>query len=580
MTKMIPPYVSKDVKSNAERKIFGMVHDSEELAGYTCLHSLGISRHLRKRQGEIDFVLVGNGVILCLEVKGGRVARKDGIWRFIDRYGQENIKTESPFIQASSGMFSLKNDLEAKFGATHGYMFGYGVLFPDFEFKESSPEWDRSIVYDSRDTSRPFSKYIERLSRFWREKTPHIPNKGFLPKQEVVNYLRGDFEFATRLWSDISRTEEEINYFTNEQYRALDQMENNPRVIFTGAAGAGKTLLAVEKARRMQYAKQKTLLLCFNRLLGVRLQNEARRIDPMGVFLHANSIHKYFTGVIEKAGLAGSLNRQSAAKNPQEFYNELLPSVFASIVEKDQNGKYDCLVIDEGQDLLNENYLLALDSVLKGGFKQGCWAVFLDPGGQAKLFNRFSLEAYEFLKSLGAPEYKLDLNVRNTVQIAMQASIVSGFPAGKTRVEGPKVEYKMCASETDMALRVVELINNLLGKESVPPQSITILSSRNTGSMSLFATGVKTPRCLIEASEENISSLPKGGMLYASAQSFKGLENNIIIYTDLDSFNGRFSESVNYVAMTRAREKLYVFMDKKLNNEYQERVRNFVNIKT
>lgn len=101
MVKMYPSYINPEVKSGAERKLYEVIRKSDGLVGFSCLHSLGLSRHLWKRQGEIDFVVVGNGIILCLEVKGGRIKRKDGVWYFTDRYGQETKKTESPFSQAS-----------------------------------------------------------------------------------------------------------------------------------------------------------------------------------------------------------------------------------------------------------------------------------------------------------------------------------------------------------------------------------------------------------------------------------------------------------------------------------------------
>lgn len=579
MTKMIPSFVNPEVKSNAERKIFELFRGSQELSNYTCLHSLGLSRHSRKRQGEIDFVLVGNGSILCIEVKGGRVAREDGVWIFKDRYGQVNKKVEGPFVQAATAMFSLKSDLEAKFGAGHGWLFGYGVAFPDIKFTAESPEWDKRIIYDLQDLAYPIDKYIEKLSSYWRQKTPQFQKGTPITKQEIVNYLRGDFDIPTPLWRDIKKASEEIAYFTNEQYRALDQMDGNPRLIFTGAAGTGKTLLALEKSRRNFYSKQRTLLLCFNRLLGARLRKEVASIDPSGEYLQADSIHKYFSRVINNAGLKAQLDRQSAGKNPGDVYNELIPSLFMTALEKLPMEKFDSLVIDEGQDLLNENYLLALECVLKGGLRDGNWAVFLDPGGQAKLFNRYSLEAFDYLKSLGAPLYKLDLNVRNTLQIATQASIISGFPAGKTRIEGPRVEYKLCSGKVDMAIKTVELVERLVEDESVPPSSITILSTQNIGSMSLFAAGVKVPRYMEVATESSVVEETPGKIYYTSAQSYKGLENDLVIFTDVDSFDGDFCEAVNYVAMTRAREKLYVLMNKKLNGKYQERIKNYANIK-
>lgn len=578
MAKMIPPYICKDVKSNAERRIFQLIKDANNLEEFTCLHSLGISHHISKRHGEIDIVLVGDGIIICLEIKGGRVQRKDGIWYFTDRYGQTNSKTEGPFAQASSAMYSLKKDIEANFGMNHGYVFGYGVVFPDIKFDLKSPEWDRSLIYDSNSLNDPFSKYIYYLSTFWKNKNRQNNINNNIPKADIVNYLRGDFESATPLWSDVQRMEEEIVKFTVEQYRALDHMEDNPRLIFTGPAGSGKTLLAVEYTRRAYHNRKHTLVLCFNRFLGARLKKIITDIDNKNEYIETNSIHKYFYFIINKAGLSLELDEQSKKIKTNELYDEVLPSLFIKAVEKLKLKKFDCIIIDEGQDLLSTNYLLALDCILEGGFNSGKWAIFLDPGGQALLFNRFSLEAFDSLKKLGAPVYKLDLNVRNTLQIATQTTIISGFPAGMTSIEGPKVEYKLCNDQLDMAIKLTELIKHLIEIDQVPPASITLLTSKNIGSMSLFATGIKTPNVLLEANEVNVSSPPVNKIIYSSAQSFKGLENNIIIYTDLDSLTGKFPESINYVAMTRAKEKLYILMDKKLQKEYQNRINKFAKL--
>lgn len=56
------------------------------------LHSLGLPRHRSKIYGEIDFVVVCERGVACLEIKGGRVECRDGQWTFIDRYGTERQK--------------------------------------------------------------------------------------------------------------------------------------------------------------------------------------------------------------------------------------------------------------------------------------------------------------------------------------------------------------------------------------------------------------------------------------------------------------------------------------------------------
>jgi hypothetical protein len=160
---MLPPYIDKTA-SNAERKLFRIFHDTPDLDSWYCLHSLGVSRHLSKREGEIDFLLIGPEGIFVIEVKGGRVSRENGLWKFTDRYGRITQKKESPFTQARSALYSLKAELIKKIGIeVHQYVFGYGVALPDISFREESPEWDQDTIFDSRDLSHHLDNYLSRL---------------------------------------------------------------------------------------------------------------------------------------------------------------------------------------------------------------------------------------------------------------------------------------------------------------------------------------------------------------------------------------------------------------------------------
>src|SRR5260221_13781243 len=107
MARMIPSTIHPMVKSGAERRLYELLRDAPGTEDWVCLHSLGLARHASKRRGEIDFLLLTRLGIFVLEVKGGRVARRDGLWIHTDRFGQETSRHESPFDQASSAMFSL-----------------------------------------------------------------------------------------------------------------------------------------------------------------------------------------------------------------------------------------------------------------------------------------------------------------------------------------------------------------------------------------------------------------------------------------------------------------------------------------
>ena len=106
--RMIPDQVSESTKSPAERQLFARLRRVEDSNWYWGLHSFNLPEHVWKRMSEIDFVLAGPRGIYALEVKGGHVACRNGVWTFTDRYGVARRKRESPFAQARSAMFTLE----------------------------------------------------------------------------------------------------------------------------------------------------------------------------------------------------------------------------------------------------------------------------------------------------------------------------------------------------------------------------------------------------------------------------------------------------------------------------------------
>src|SRR5712691_209154 len=110
MARMIPPVVDPSTSSSAERKVFALLERDPNTSDWIVLHSLGLAaRGRRKPYGEIDFVALMPSIgICCLEVKGGRVSCKDGMWQTIDRDGRIGTLSRSPFMQVRDGMFAVK----------------------------------------------------------------------------------------------------------------------------------------------------------------------------------------------------------------------------------------------------------------------------------------------------------------------------------------------------------------------------------------------------------------------------------------------------------------------------------------
>ena len=116
MVQLIPDVLAPEIKSTAEKRLFNEFRDYRSSKKYIILHSLGIAEHANNIFGEIDFVILCNEGVLCLEVKGGQVSRRNGVWEFTNRYGNTSHKSEGPFQQVQGNMQSLLQYMKRRLG--------------------------------------------------------------------------------------------------------------------------------------------------------------------------------------------------------------------------------------------------------------------------------------------------------------------------------------------------------------------------------------------------------------------------------------------------------------------------------
>ncbi|MBI3590791.1 MAG: NERD domain-containing protein [Candidatus Melainabacteria bacterium] len=577
MVKLIPDYIHRDIKSSAERKIFESI-SSSRLGNITCLHSLALARHQRKRIAELDFVLVDEESIICLEIKGGQVKRENGVWTFRNRYGEITSNSQGPFRQVSDSMFALLNDLKIKFGnELNNCLFGFGVMFPDIVFEQESPEWDKRIIYDAKDIKNDISDYIARLKEYWREKSrKHGTLKNI---EDVIGYIRGDFEIPVPLWKKVEDTEDEITNYTTEQYYALDHMSENKRVIFQGAAGTGKTMLAVEKARRNYHMGIKTLLLCFNKLLGIKLKSEIEKIDAEGKLITVNSISKYFYEEIAKSNFTSELSNLMKLNLPkEEIFGLHYPELFQKAVKKRNAPFYDCLILDEAQDILSVNYFNALECILKNGLSDGNWLFFMDSERQ-NIYGRFDNKVLNKLSDYNTAIYNLNLNCRNTREIAVQASILSGFRNESIkRIQGDKVQFQWYKDKKEETSMLQKLLHQLIVTEKIPASDITILSSTPFSELQIVRDNIYLPCILAELTEENITNHIENAVFVCTIPVYKGLENKITILLDIDNLKNERSRALIYIGMTRCKSLLFLFLKEDQKEQYFENVNQYLKL--
>src|SRR6266540_899346 len=202
---MIPPQPGPTT-SRAEGRMFQRFR-SELSQEWTVLHSVGLAAHTSKRWAEADFVLVGPRGVYCLEVKGGRVTREGGVWRFTDASGNVNEKRESPFEQAGGEEAALRRHLQNRQVERIGsgrIAIGWGVAFPDIRFNVIGPDIDLDVAYDALDEAGKMSAYVERLADHWYARLQKLwgrPPVDLHPAHvaRVVSVLRPDFDLHPSL---------------------------------------------------------------------------------------------------------------------------------------------------------------------------------------------------------------------------------------------------------------------------------------------------------------------------------------------------------------------------------------------
>ena len=518
---MVPnsPY---ETGSPAEKRIFDRLRRAFD-DRYVACHSLKPTRHPRKRFPEIDFVICGPEGLYVLEVKGGGVACHGGVWQYEDRFGRTVESHEGPFRQAETALRGLRDDLRANLprGVLDRFTVGYGVLFPDCEFRSEGAEWDQAMVADVR-ASRDLEGWLRRLFAYWREREGSSGSSDDEVVSALHAYLRPNIDVPSSkadvpLLDQVEDVRRRVDELTDDQMRMADVAEANPRVLCAGGAGTGKTFLAERLARRWAEDGLQVALVCrspwLRHFLASRLSMPGLTVSLVdGVRLDCR-----------RAGLE----------------------------------RFDALIVDEGQDLFEAGFLETLDEILTGGLEEGRWCWFHDLNNQS-LTPRFERNAKSYLESLCPVRMPLRINCRNTrvilewIQDKLDADLgVRGVGAG------PAVRCYTASSQRKSAERAAREIFELVDLGGLAPGSVTILSPFDLADSSAAFLPPGAANRVRRLDEYSMRSMPVDKVGFARIDEFKGLENEAVMVLDLPAPNvATKNVTAHYVAMSRARSVL------------------------
>lgn len=555
MARLVPEVTGRGLGSTAEKKLAERFR-SELDADHVVMHSVGLVRHKTKRWAEADFVVVGPEGVFCIEVKGGRVARHDGVWSFTDRHGHVDEKYEGPFDQAGAAAGALQAWLrDAGFRRADDSLFqvGYGVITPDCVLDVVAPDVEPRILSDQRDTGS-MADYLKQLGLFWQERLGTSP---LLTSdvRSLADAVRPDFEATLTRSLRTGLIEDELVRFTERQQEVIAGLAENRRVRVRGAAGTGKTLLAVAEARRLAAEGGSVLLACHTKalaewLIGVLIDEPAVTVCTAGSLM---------SGIVSEAGLDGEIPDAT----PDAVFDLFLPELALRVLRSGSVlRRFDSLVVDEAQDLLRGDSMSVLDSVLVGGLANGVWRLFEDPN--QNIFGAPSKEARKLLAAGGPVRFRLDRNCRNTRQIVEMSALLSGSSVNAaSEVDGPE-PYSPANWDQPWQGRALGLVDAFLA-DGCAPDDLVVLTM----------TAAQRD-ALVERSEGRLTKWSAPGCVRCSTVAgFKGLEATGVVLAGLWALDEPHLRQAAYVGSTRARVLLAVVLPESAEPSWRLRIREY-----
>jgi hypothetical protein len=535
VARMIPEAIVSAEAPASERRCFEALRDGLD-GSYTVLYDvawLGRGDH-EGSQGQCDFVVLHpRRGILVLEVKGGTPRREaGGQWYSAGATGDHRI--DDPYQQANRSKFALRDYIRSVGNSgPASATWGHAVWFPDARAPaDCGPHSHEAVTLDYRAHGQ-IAETIDRTYAYWAGDGGR-PALGADGVSQIVRAVGRPITLRVPLALAIQAEASEERRLTEEQYRLLGMVDRRRRVAISGPAGSGKTMLAMEQCRRFDAGGLETLYVCFNRRLANFVEKEVQSLASVT----ANTFHGLVDVLAAEAGIA--LPPQD--ERTSEYFDQRSADILFDVASQ-RGPRFDALVVDEAQDF-HDWWLTAVEALLRPDGRQ---VVFLDSNQQ--IFRR------QGRASLIEESLRLTVNCRTTRSIhrALQPYHV-GDVTDCTGPEGRPPKRVSVTSDRQEAREVQRELFHLTSEDEVPLSAIAVLTPRRETSH--WKEGDKLGNFTLtwnDARDERTQ------VLCATIQSFKGMESDIVLLTEMSKVHADQQREMWYTALSRARHHVVIF---------------------
>lgn len=513
-------------------------------------------------EGEVDFLILHPELgLLVLEVKGHGVERgTDGAWTRMA--GGERVPCKDPFLQASGHARALSREIGRRLGRlgvsvrdrSEPLPWEHAVYFPLSE----RPEGHRPLTLADGHllTRRDRPVLGERVRALM---AANVQRRGRTVPASLVDHVHTKvlmplFRLAPSLGAVMDREAEQTVRLDERQLLVLDSLAENDRFAVVGGAGTGKTILALETARRFaEGGAQRVLYTCFNRMLAEHAARAFASTPAVAERVVAVAFHELCRQAARETGQelafteAITLARREGAEAERAFWDHRAVEFLFEGLAGERFPRFDALVLDEAQDM-RPHWWPELEALGARG-RATPMVVFFDPD-QAIFGHEANVPPDLF-------RFRLVENHRNPRALADWIADLTeqplrphpAAPMGAEPVLHPWIDRPS-------VLRTLNEAIAELRAEGVSSERIALLAPHTLGNPESTLHGVDQVAGLLLTTNPDAGP---GHLLYATITRFKGLERDIVFLLDIDPSDPLCARRHRYVGASRARLRLQVF---------------------
>ena len=509
--------------------------------------------------GEVDFLILHKtlgGIVL--EVKGGGIEtslNKNGNynWFSINRDNQKN-GIRNPYQQSHDQANKLRRYVADLKTIGHKFNFVNAAAFPDIDKVDfESPDMNNLNTF-------PRLRFNENLSQNFKKLIQNVKQPTHSEKilNQLHSYILPVFTTNQTLQSSFDLMEEEFQTITEEQFKTMEELEDNPKFFIQGPAGTGKTLIAINFVKRMVANNKNVLFVCMTNALGTYLRSQFKETDNIYVGNIHSVLKEVKNEVLSKFKGKNNEELDTYASEKLKWESEVDIPGFEKQIEFDienlyklfemLNKKIDCVVIDECQDFkYNWQEGLQMITLYQEDSK---FFIFGDPNQAA------SKDTWKPL--FDQPVRKLKKNLRNSNEINAFVNDIFNIKAENSGVtDGLNVNQFTLTGD---------LKNQQKQTEKELPKILFELKEGGIDFSDIAILGLKESHIKliksIKALGKKIEDIEN--LLVDSSLRYKGLEKDVIIsvYPDFPSDTSSKSRlyAQIYTGITRPKKLLYLII--------------------